>query len=143
MPEGLTTRAFTALRWSYVGFATRAAAGFASGIVLARLLGPKPFGQVAAATLVFGFANQLSDAGFNSALIQAPKVEEEDVQFAFTFQLAMGGLLTICCVLLAPTIGVALRDPLVGDVLRVTALVFLIQAFGQSSAALLKRRLAF
>ena len=44
---------------------------------------------------------------------------------------------------LANAVGVALRDPLIGDVVRVTALVFLIQAFGQSSAALLKRRLAF
>jgi len=38
---------------------------------------------------------------------------------------------------------VAFRDPLIENVLQVMAAVFLIQAFGQSSAALLKRRLAF
>jgi O-antigen/teichoic acid export membrane protein len=118
-------------------------AGFGSGIVLARLLGPKPFGQVAAATLVFGLANQLADGGFSSALVQAPELEEKDIRFAFTVQLAIGATLTVLCALLAPTIGMALRDPIIGDVLRVSSLLFLLQAFGQSSAALLKRRLAF
>jgi O-antigen/teichoic acid export membrane protein/glycosyltransferase involved in cell wall biosynthesis len=143
MPEHLTSRAFSALRWGYAGFATRAVATFASGIVLARLLGPKPFGQIAAATLVFGLANQLADGGFSSALVQAPELGETDVRFAFTLQLAIGAALTAFCALIAPAVGAALRDPLIGDVVRVTALVFLIQAFGQSSAALLKRRLAF
>ena len=143
MSESLTTRAFSALRWGYAGFATRALASFASGIVLARLLGPKPFGQVAAATLVFGLAVQLADGGFSAAIVQAPELDEADVRFAFTFQLAMGAALTAICALLAHAIGGALRDPLIEHVVRVTALVFLIQAFGQSSAALLKRRLAF
>ncbi len=143
MPERLTTRAFSALRWGYAGFATRAVASFASGIVLARILGPKPFGQVAAATLVFGLANQLADGGFSSALVQAPELEDADVRFAFTFQFTIGASLTALCALLAGAVGAALHDPLIGDVLRVTAMVFLIQAFGQSSAALLKRRLAF
>ncbi len=136
-------RAFSALRWGYAGFATRALASIASGIVLARLLGPKPFGQVAAATLVFGLANQLADGGFSSALVQTPELDERDVRFAFTFQLAIGAALAAICAFFAHAVGEALHDSLVGSVLRVTALVFLIQAFGQSSAAMLKRRLAF
>jgi O-antigen/teichoic acid export membrane protein/glycosyltransferase involved in cell wall biosynthesis len=143
MPEHLTTRAFSALRWGYAGFATRALASFASGIVLARLLGPKPFGQVAAAMLVFGLAGLLADGGVSSALVQAPELDERDVRFAFTFQLVIGASLTAFCVGLAHAVGSAFGDPVVGEVVRVTGLVFLIQAFGQSSAGLLKRRLAF
>jgi PST family polysaccharide transporter len=143
MSEHLTTRAFSALRWGYAGFAIRALASFASGIVLARLLGPKPFGQVAAATLVFGLANQIAQGGFSSALVQAPELDDRDVRFAFTFQVAIGAAFAAICALLAHAVGVALRDPIIGDVVRVTSLVFLIQAFGQTSAALLKRRLAF
>src|ERR1017187_27286 len=101
MPEHLTTRAFSALRWGYAGSVTRALAGFTSGIVLARLLGPKPFGQVAAATLVFGLANQLSDGGFSSALVQSPEIDETDVRFAFTCQLAIGAALATICALFA------------------------------------------
>lgn len=141
MSEQMTSRAFSALRWGYAGYAVRTVTGFASGIVLARLLGPKPFGQVAAATLVFGLANQLADGGFTTALVQAPELCEADVRFAFTFQITTGAVLTAICALIAPLIGLLLHDPQVGDVVRVTSLVFLIQAFGQSSAALLKRRL--
>src|ERR1035441_10688359 len=90
MPEHLTSRAFSALRWGYAGFATRAIASFASGIVLARLLGPEPFGQIAAAMLIFGLANQIADGGFSSALVQSPELDEKDIRFAFTFQLAIG-----------------------------------------------------
>src|SRR5580700_10993332 len=107
MPEHLTTRAFSALRWGYTGSATRAVTGFASGIVLARLLGPRPFGQVAAAMLVFGLANQLADGGFGSALVQASELDEADVRFAFTFQLAIGASLSVFCALLAHAVGAA------------------------------------
>jgi len=143
MSNHLTQRSFSALGWGYAGFLTRASAGFASGIVLARLLGPKPFGQVAAASLVFGFANQLADGGFNSALVQAPELSEADVRFAFTCQLATGGVLTVFCMLVAPAIAEVFRDPVITSVLRLTALLFIFQAFGLVSAALLKRQLAF
>src|ERR1700686_4841780 len=112
--EHLTQRSFSALGWGYAGFLIRSAAGFASGLVLARLLGPKPFGQVAAATLVFGLANQLADGGFSSALVQAPELDEADVRFAFTFQLVIGAALTTLSALLAHAVGSVLRDPLVG-----------------------------
>jgi lipopolysaccharide exporter len=143
MSEHVVKRAFSALRWGYAGFAIRALTGFASGIILARLLGPKPFGQVAAVTLLFGLANQLADGGFSSALVQAPELDEAGIRFAFTCQLVIGATFTGACALLAPVIGAVLHDPIIQDVVRVTSLVFLIQAFGQSSAALLKRRLAF
>jgi PST family polysaccharide transporter len=143
VPERLTERSFSALRWGYAGYVVRAAASFASGIVLARLLGPKPFGQVAAATLAFGFANQLADGGFNSALVQAPEVAEEDIRFVFTVQLLLGCVLGAICAAIAPLIATSFRDPAIAKVLCGIAPVFVIQAFGQTSTALLKRQLAF
>ncbi len=41
-------------------------------LILARLLGPQPSGQVAAAQVIVGFANLLADGGFELALVQAP-----------------------------------------------------------------------
>jgi glycosyltransferase involved in cell wall biosynthesis/O-antigen/teichoic acid export membrane protein len=52
-------------------------------------------------------------------------------------------LLTLVCALLAEPVSVFLHDPGIEGVVRATSFVFLIQALGQSSAALLKRRLAF
>lgn len=143
MAERLSTRTFTALRWGYLGVGVRAGTSFASGIVLARLLGPKPFGQIAAASLVIGLANLLADGGFGSALVQAQELTEEDVRFAFTCQLALGALLTLVCALIAQPVAVFLHDPGIALVVRATSIVFSIQALGQVSSALLRRRLAF
>jgi O-antigen/teichoic acid export membrane protein/glycosyltransferase involved in cell wall biosynthesis len=143
MSDHLTQRSFSALGWGYAGFVTRAAAGFLSGLVLARLLGPKPFGQVAAASLVIGFANQIADGGFSLALVQAPQLTEADIRFAFTFQLAVAGALTSFCAVVAPSVAEAFHDPVITSVLRAIALLFIIQGFGLVSIALLKRQLAF
>ena len=143
MSDTLTNRSFSALRWGYAGFCLRAAAGFASGIVLARLLGPKPFGEVAVASLILGFANQLADGGFSSALVQAPELADTDVRFVFTAQLAIGSALTICGICAAPLVAALFHDPIITNVLRASSFLFLIQAFGQTSSAVLKRRLEF
>ena len=126
LPERLSTRTFSALRWGYLGFGIRAVCSFVTGIVLARLLGPKPFGQIAAAMLVFGLANLIADGGFSSALVQAPELDEVDVRFAFTCQLALGALLTLVCALLAEPVSVFLHDPGIEGVVRATSFVFLL-----------------
>src|SRR4051794_29956283 len=143
MSDHLTQRSFSALGWGYAGFVTRGAAGFLAGIVLARLLGPKPFGQVAAASLVIGIANLLADGGCSSALVQAPELSQRDVRFAFTLQLTIGAILTLACFLAAPSIAEAFRDPMIASVLRLSGFLFVIQAFGLVPAAMLKREMAF
>jgi PST family polysaccharide transporter len=141
--ENLTAEALSALRWTYLGFLTRIACSFIAVTLLARLLGPKPFGQVAAASLVVGLANLLADAGFSSALVQAPQLTEQRIRFAFTVQALMGGVMMIVAVLIAPFVAIAFHDPLIRNVLCVLAPLFILQAFGQVSTALLKRKLAF
>jgi|GEM_PF-478698 PST family polysaccharide transporter len=139
----LSVRTFSALRWGYLGYVVRAFSGLAIGIVLARILGPKPFGQVAAAMLVFGLANLLADGGFGSAIIQSQELGDEDIRFAYSCQIVLGGILTALCVIISHEASVFLRDPAIENVLRVTSCVFIIQAIGQTSTALLKRRLEF
>jgi O-antigen/teichoic acid export membrane protein len=51
--SSMTRTAFSALRWNYAGFFARSGSNFIIGILLARLLGPKPFGQIAAAMVYF------------------------------------------------------------------------------------------
>jgi lipopolysaccharide exporter len=127
----------------YAGYAARAVISFGYTLILARLLGPKPFGPVAAAWVVVGFANLLADGGFELALVQAPELFEADIRFAFTMQLAIGFVLTIGCIALAPFIGVLFHDPEITMLLRWMSLVFVLQSLGQVSTALLKRQLDF
>src|SRR5258706_11287483 len=143
MNENYTMRALSALRWNYLGFLTRSACSFVIGIFFARLLGPKPFGQLAVAALVFGLANQLADAGFSSAVVQAQELTERQIRFAFTMQMLMGMGMTTAAVFAAPYVGFAFHDSAVQTVLRAMAPLFLLQSVGQTSTGLLKRKLMF
>src|SRR5258707_10266234 len=81
---------FEALKWDYTGSATRAVSSLIITIVLARLLGPEPFGLVAAGWLVIGLANLVADLGLAPAVLQRRTISNDDVRHAFTMQACMG-----------------------------------------------------
>lgn len=143
MSGQITTAAFSALRWNYLGFAARSGANFIIGIFLARILGPKPFGQLAAAIFVVGIANLLADAGFTSALIQAPTLSTVQIRYVFTTQFVIAIAMTLGCAGIAGWVASAFHDPGVRGVLLAISPLFIFQAFGQTANALLRRELGF
>ena len=58
-------------------------AGLIIGIVLARLLLPEEFGQVAIITIFINLANSIIQNGFNSALVQQKEVDDKDYSTVF------------------------------------------------------------
>jgi O-antigen/teichoic acid export membrane protein len=143
MRERLITAAIGAARWNCVGFLCRSIAGFFVGIVLARLLGPKPFGQLAVAAIVFGLGNRIADAGFSSALVQAPDLTPRQIRCAFTMQALIGSGMALFAFVAAPFLGVVFRDAAIAHIIRAVSPLFLLQAVGQTSTGLLKRRMDF
>ena len=143
MTRSITKAAFSALRWNYVGFLVRSGSSFVIGIFLARLLGPRPFGQLAAASLVIGIANIVADAGFSSALIQAPELTPLQIRFVFTMQFLVAAAMSLCCAASSSWIAKEFQDPAIRNVVLWTSTIFLLQAFGQTANALLRRELAF
>lgn len=141
--KSLTKASLTALKWNYTGMAVRAIAQILIGIVLARLLGPKPFGQVAVAWLVIGFGNLVSDFGFGSAIIQRKEINESDIRYAFTIQMLLGVILTAGIAGSSGAVAFIFKQPDVSQVVQILALFFSIQAFGQTATGLLKRSLDF
>ena len=141
--DNLSRSAFTALKWNYLGVIARTVSSLAIGIVLAHLLGPVPFGQVAVAWFVIGLGTLLANFGFGSALIQSEKLSEEDVRFVFTVQMGLGIALSLALALSAHWVSWLFRQPEVALVIAVMGLFFVLQAFGQTAASLLRRRLAF
>lgn len=141
--QGLIRPALAALKWNYLGVAARTASSFIIGIVLARILGPKPFGEVAVAWLVIGLGNLMADCGFGAALVQRRDLSTDDIRFVFTAQLGLGILLTSILAGAAPLVASIFRQPEVTPIVRALALVFALQGFGLTSQNLLKRDLAF
>jgi PST family polysaccharide transporter len=139
--SALGEQVLTALKWNYLGAAVRVLSQFVIGIVLARVLGPEPFGLVALALLVIGLGSLVADLGFGSALVQRKELGEREVRFAFTL-LALTGLgLTACVALSADPIATFFRRPDAAIVIRALSVLFAVNALGQTSASLLRRKL--
>jgi PST family polysaccharide transporter len=142
-PRTLNQHAGSALKWNYLGVAVRSLSSLLIGVVLARMLGPKPFGLVAVAMLIIGFGNLLADFGFSNAIIQRESVSAEDVRFVFTFQMLLGVIFAFVCITGSGAIANLFHNREVTPVLRVLSLTFPLQALGQTANSLLKRQLAF
>jgi O-antigen/teichoic acid export membrane protein len=139
----LKRSAVSALKWNYLGMALRSGSALLIGVVLARLLGPKPFGQVAIGWLIIGFGNLLADFGFSAAIVQSDSLSQDEIRFAFSFQVTSGIALAVCCMAGAGAIARLFHSAEVVPVIRALSLMFPLQALGQTSISLLKRRLAF
>ncbi len=131
------------MRWNYLGGVTAALCSLAIGIVLARILGPLPFGQVIIASTIYGFLNLFVDGGFSQALIQRHELTEADIRKTFTFQVAIGLCTTALVYLAAPWIARRFHDPSAVRVVQAMALIITIQSTGLVSAALLRRTMRF
>lgn len=137
--ESLTKTTARALRWNYAGMMTKIVLSFGINTLLARLLGPRPFGELAVAMIVFGFGNLLANIGLTSALIQKRDLEDGDIRFGFTCQMVVGTVLMIALVASAPFWAAFFHDEKLVLLLRVFSTLFVLQAFGTTSTALLNR----
>lgn len=102
MQEGLTKSTSKALSWSYAGSFVRLLLTFGVNILLTRLLGPKPFGLLAIAMLLFGLGNLLAGIGVTTALIQKPAISRRDIRFCFSVQTLLGSFAALILFLSAP-----------------------------------------
>lgn len=137
----LAHTAFSALKWNYAGTVGRMGANFAVGMILARLLGPRPYGQVAVAALVIGLGNLVADVGLGSAIVQKEEVSSEDIRFAFTVQILFA-VIVVCTIWpLTPWIAAFFHQPETALVVRALIPMFILQALGQTATSLLKRNL--
>ncbi|WP_446809598.1 lipopolysaccharide biosynthesis protein [Methylomonas sp. 2BW1-5-20] len=141
--QSLASKSISALKWNYIGRLISLSLQFIVGIVLARLLGPEPFGLVAIALFVQGLGNLFAEGGLSSALIQSQNISEFDIRSVFSTQLVIGVLITCLVISLAPLLAVFFNEPNATPVIIAMSFSFTIQALGQTSSALIKKNLAF
>jgi O-antigen/teichoic acid export membrane protein len=141
--EGLGRRAVQGVLWTYVSFAGSKLLVFASTVILARLLLPAEFGQVGFALLVISYLDTVGDFGVSSALIYERDRPEEAADVSFVISLVTGLAWFAAAYAGAPLVAEFFDDPAVVSILRVTALVFVINALGNTHDALLRRDLEF
>jgi len=141
--RSLAARAIAGVGWNSLGGLISSLCSLWIGIVLARILGPRPYGQVIVASTIYGFANLFVDGGFGQALIQTQELDEREIRRTFTCQIVFGGKTTAIVFVLAPSIARAFHDPSAVPVIQASGLVIVLQSLGLVSAALLRRRMQF
>ena len=113
------------------------------GAVLARILGPGPFGQAIIASTIYGFVALFVNGGFSQALIQQRDLAPLQVRRTFTTQVGMGIVMTLIVAVLAPFLARQFHTPAATPVIRAMSLIITFQAIGLVSAALLRRQMRF
>lgn len=98
-------------------------------IVLARVLTTEDFGVFAAAALVVGFLEILSQAGIDTALIRDSGASEETFNSAWTVQIVQGSIVAVLLFSSAPILAELFNEERLTAVIQLLALRPLIQAF--------------
>lgn len=91
--ESLGVKSFKAILWSIVGKLLNQTVGFGMGIILARLIAPQHYGQIAMAFVVIAITNVFVDSGFSLALIRKKHVREVEYDTVFWFNLAISAVI--------------------------------------------------
>jgi O-antigen/teichoic acid export membrane protein len=131
------------VKWLVVGQTGRQILQFAFSIVLARLLVPADFGMIVTIQVFTGFVAMFATGGMGQSLIRAKEASTEDFDAVFTLQLALGIVICAGFFLSAPLIALYFEHPLYTDLMRVSALNFIIRPFSLIRVSWLTREMQF
>ncbi|WP_035720428.1 lipopolysaccharide biosynthesis protein [Bradyrhizobium sp. ARR65] len=133
-----------ASRWAVSSVAVQFAKSLlllGSQVVLARLLGPADFGIVAMCAPIFGLCCLFNDLGLSQAVIQSPSLSVDDSNNIFWINFALGCVLALVLLLLAPALASFYNDHRVAEVLAALSLVIVVNSLSFQQVALMHRRM--
>lgn len=143
MTATLKDRAINSMLWVTIDKTGSYLLLFVSNLVLARLLMPADFGCIAMLNVFLAVADIVVHGGFGMALIQKKNPTHVDYASVFYINLAVSFLLYTLLFFLAPTIARFYSMPVLCVVLRVQALVLIINSFTVVQLSILNKDLKF
>jgi O-antigen/teichoic acid export membrane protein len=114
-----------------------------STLIVIRILDPADYGLFAMTQVVIVLLNFLNGYGFAGSLIREPELTERKIRQAFGLLLLVNAGLALLQLSLAPLAAAYYRQPLVAELLRVQALIFLATPFISIPEVLLMRQMDF
>ena len=131
----------SALVWTFLGTFARIGAQFVIGLTMARWLGPRPYGLIAASLIPISMAGLITNGGLATAMIQKRDLNQETISGVWWVQVGLGSVMALATILAAPWICRGLDQPEAIPVMRAMALGLPIGAAGGVSGTLLMRDL--
>lgn len=117
--------------------------GLISTLILARLLLPEDFGIVAIAAITLQFATVLSNTGIQQYIPQKDKIDDEDVNTAWSIDLSMKFMLWMLMLFGAPLVGWFYDNDEIVAVIQVVSIVVFLRALQNPGLHILRRNLTY
>jgi len=133
----------SAVGWSALDVFFRHGLNFIVLMILARLLSPSDFGEIAILLVFTGVASIVIDSGFSQALIQRKLVTHVDESSVFFFNVLLSLFAVLLLYLAAPWIAIFYHQPDLELLMIAISANLLINAFGSVQIAILTKRLDF
>lgn len=129
----LKGKAVKGVLWNAINTYANQGLAFVIGIVLARLLSPSDYGLVGMTGIFFAISKVFIDSGFGSALVQKKDRNEDDYCTVFYINLIASLFFYCVLFLIAPYVADFFEQPLLKDLMRVSALTLVINALVSTS----------
>lgn len=129
--------------FSSIGSYTEIVIGFASSIIIARLLTPGEIGIFSVAISIIGFAHLIRNFGIGEYIIQEKNITKEKLRSAFTINVTLGWILAIAIYLSRNIFAEFYHEPGIAEVFKIIAINFFLIPFGANSISLLRRSMRF
>jgi lipopolysaccharide exporter len=138
----LLDKAVSAATWGYAGTLVKLLLQIGVQIILARILGPHHYGLFAISVMIASFLMFFTDI-CSSALIPREHLLQEDVNFAFTWQLIFSVVSTCILYFAADYVSIFFKETELATVLKTLSIICLFNGIGGVSLALLRRKINF
>lgn len=142
-PSGFADRVRSAVFWRWGSQVLSQLITWTTTILVVRLLEPSDYGLFAMTQAVLAALNFLNGYGFATSLIQADKVDERRIGQVFGLLIISNMTIAGAQFLMAPLAADYYNQPMVADLLRVQALLYLTTPFIALPSSLLARGLKF
>ena len=134
---------FRGFRWSVIGQVGSQAVSLVFSILIARIVVPDDFGQVAMVTVITGFLSVIVNSGFGSALIQKTETSQKLLSSAFWFNLILGVIMTAMLILSRNLIARFYEVDSLSYIALLLSPIFIFHSLGSVSRSILAKRIEF
>lgn len=141
--ESMRKKVFTGFIWRFMERIGAQGVSFIVSLILARLLTPKDYGQVALITVFITILNTFATSGIGTALIQKKNADDIDYSTVFYFNIVFSALLYVVLFLCAPIIGNFYSDLSLVPIIRVLGITIVVSAINNVQQSYVSKTMQF
>lgn len=129
--------------WAFIEQFSAQLIGFGVSLVLARLLMPEDFGTIALFGVVMNVSAVLINGGLTSSLVRTQNADDSDLSTVFWFNIVISFLIYIVIFITAPQISNFYNKPILTELIRVYAIILIVDSFVSVQAMRFEKELDF